>query len=201
MTTKLFLSHSSYDSKFALKICQWLRDFQFIKDIWIDIRNLKPGMEINESMRNGIMQSQIVIVIVSNWSKSKWVKQEIDFAKKKKKLIPILHNTKPELISPNNISFQQLLRKKHVSIDLNLFNIYELIPALIPDHHMIDVPLNSDFLVDQSRLIDNLRESSGEKKIYVLIKHKDFDKSILDAFKESVRELWNQDKESLKDLD
>jgi len=121
--------------------------------------------------------------------------------KKKKILIPILYNTKPELISPNNISFQQLLRKKHVSINLNLFNIYELIPALIPDHHIIDLPLNNDFLVDEPRLIDNVRESSGQKKIYVLIKHKDFDKSIIDAFKESVRELWNQDKESLRELD
>src|SRR5437870_2067352 len=124
------------------------------------------------------------------------------FRKKKKKiLIPILYNTKPELISPNNISFQQLLRKKHVSINLNLFSIYELIPALIPDHHIIDLPLNNDFLVDEPRLIDNLRESSGQKKIYVLIEHKEFDKSIIDAFKESVREPSNQDKESLRELD
>jgi hypothetical protein len=72
---------------------------------------------------------------------------------------------------------------------------------LIPDHHIIELPLNNDFLVDEPRLIDNLRESSGQKKIYVLIKHKDFDKSIINAFKESVRELWNHDKESLRELD
>ncbi len=94
MATKVFLSHSSFDSEVAMKIYHWLMDFQFIKGIWIDIRELKPGMEINESIKSGIMKSSIVIVVVSNKSKnSKWVKQEIDFAsKKRKRLIPILLN-------------------------------------------------------------------------------------------------------------
>lgn len=186
-----------------MKIYHWLKDFQFIKSVWIDLRELKPGMEINESIKTGIKKSRIVIVVVSNKSKnSKWVKQEIVFAsRKRKRLIPILLSVKPELISPDNIPFQRLLRKKYVSIDLDLFNIYELIPALIPRHHIVDVPFNDNFLVDQSKLIDNLKELAGRKKFYILIKHEEFDESITEVFEEAVRKYWNEDKESLKKLD
>jgi hypothetical protein len=203
MTTRVFLSHSSFDSEVAMKIRRWLMDFQFIKDCWIDIRELKPGMEINESIKSGIMKSRIVIVVVSNKSKnSKWVKQEINFAsKKRKRLIPILLNVKPEQISPRNLPFQRLIRRKYVVIDPDLFNIYELIPALIPRHHIVDVPLNDNFLVDQSRLIDNLKELARRRNFYILIKHEGFDKSIKDVFEEAVQELWNQDKVDLRKLD
>ncbi len=75
MTTSVFVSHSKYDSDFALKLCHWLKDFQYIEDIWVDLRELKLGMEHNESTREGIKQSHIVIIIISNNSKdSKWVK-------------------------------------------------------------------------------------------------------------------------------
>ncbi|MDQ6863168.1 MAG: toll/interleukin-1 receptor domain-containing protein [Thermoproteota archaeon] len=200
MTTKVFLSHSSADSKFALKIYHWLKDFQFIKNIWIDIRELKPGMEVDASIRRGIKRSRIVIVIVSNKSKdSKWVKQEIQLSRKYgKTLIPILYKIKPEAISLVNLPFKRLLRKKYVSIDLDLFNIHELIPALVPRYQIIELPLDSDLVVDQSLLIDNLKELRS-KNIYILIKHTQFDKSLIKTFEESVR--LEQDNQGLKKLE
>jgi TIR domain len=152
VTTNVFISHSSYDSELALKIYHWLKDFQFVEDIWIDLRELKPGIEIDNSIRHGIKQSRIVIVIVSNKSKdSKWVKEEIELSRKYGKiLIPILYKVRPERISANNLPIQQLLRKKYFSIDLSLFNIDSLIPALIPDYQIIELPLNTNFVVDQA---------------------------------------------------
>jgi hypothetical protein len=111
MATNVFISHSRYDSDLALKIRYWLNDFQFIENIWIDLRELRPGMEL-ESIRDGIRRSHIIIVIVSNKSKeSKWVRQEIELSiEKGKTIIPILHGVKPEQVSPDNVPFQLLLR-------------------------------------------------------------------------------------------
>lgn len=122
-----FLSHSSHDSEFALKIYHWLKDFQFIEDIWIDLKELKPGMELVESIKQAIKQSHIVIVIVSNRPKnSKLVKEEIELSRKYRKiLIPILHKIKPELISPDNLPFQGLLRRIYVSIYLISTNSFQ----------------------------------------------------------------------------
>jgi hypothetical protein len=62
-----------------------------------------------------------------------------------------------------------------------------LIPSLIPDYKIIEIPLDSDFVVDQSHLIHNLKElSSGNNKIYTRIEHYEFDKSITRTFEESV---------------
>ncbi|MGC1931873.1 MAG: hypothetical protein WA667_23125 [Candidatus Nitrosopolaris sp.] len=62
-----------------------------------------------------------------------------------------------------------------------------LIPSLIPDYKIIEIPLNSDFVVDQSHLIHNLNElSSDNNKIYTRIKHNEFDKSTTRTFEESV---------------
>ncbi len=91
-----------------------------------------------------------------------------------------------------------MLRKIYVSTDLDLFNIYELIPALIPDYQIIELPLNSDFFVDQSKLIDNLKELHT-KKIYMLIKHNEFDKLPIQTFEESVR--FEEDNGGLKNLE
>lgn len=39
-----------------MKLYSWLQDFQFIENIWIDIRELKPGMKL-ESFFDGINKS------------------------------------------------------------------------------------------------------------------------------------------------
>lgn len=138
-------------------------------------------MEFDESIRDGIRQSHIIIVIVSNKSKdSKWLKEEIELSNEYgKTIIPILHRVKPEQISPDNVPFQLLLRKIYVTIDPNLLNMDSVIPSLIPDYKIIEIPLNSDFVVDQSQLIHNLKElSSGNNKIYARIEHYEFDKNV-----------------------
>ena len=202
MATNVFISHSRYDSDLALKIRHWLNDFQFIENIWIDLRELRPGMEFDESIRDGIRQSHIIIVIVSNKSKdSKWVKEEIELSiEYGKTIIPILHRVKPEQISPDNVPFQLLLRKIYVTIDPNLLNMDSVIPSLIPDYKIIEIPLNSDFVVDQSHLIHNLKElSSGNNKIYTRIEHYEFDKSITRTFEESVS--LEHDNEAARELE
>jgi hypothetical protein len=46
--TVVFISHSSKDKKIALKPHSWLRDFQFIEDVRIDLKEVRAGVQSQE---------------------------------------------------------------------------------------------------------------------------------------------------------
>ena len=98
--THIFLSHSSKDKKIAMRLYTWLNDFKLIENTWIDIKELKPGMQLEKSIFDAIDISDIIIVIVSKYSrKSNWVKKEIEYSlelqeKKELILLPILSQIK-----------------------------------------------------------------------------------------------------------
>jgi hypothetical protein len=177
-----------------MKLYSWLQDFQFIENIWIDIRELKPGMKL-ESFFDGINKSDIVIVIVSKYSKdSEYVKEEIEYSlefqeRKEKIVIPALYKIKPDHIPLHNRQHHKLLKNIYVALDDNLFSIHKIIPSLIPDHYVIEIPFDRDFHIDISRLVDKLRaysERGGE--LYPLIDHERFDKQIITVFEELANE-------------
>ncbi len=66
--TKVFISHSSADKEFAMKLYSWLRDFQYIDVIWIDTKELKPGVKF-KAFLNDLSKSDIVIVSEQRISK------------------------------------------------------------------------------------------------------------------------------------
>lgn len=191
--TNVFISHSSRDSKIATRLYYWLKNFQLVKDIWIDIRELKPGMELEESIIGGINKSDIVIIIVSSYSKgSKWVKKEIKYSlkfqeRREKIVVPVLYKIKPERVTLHNIHYQKLLRNIYVPLDDRLFNIHRFIPSLIPEYHCLEIPFNNQFHIDIPQLISNLKYSfESQRKIYPVINHEKIDREINTILKESL---------------
>lgn len=177
-----------------MKLYSWLKDFQFVENVWIDNRELKPGMKL-ESFYDGIYRSDVVIVLVSKYSKdSKYVKKEIKYSlefqeRKEKIVIPALYKIKPDQIPLQNRQHRKLLKNIYVPMDENLFGIHKIIPPLIPDHYVIEIPFDRDFHIDISRLVDNLRAySERDGKLYPLIDHERFDKQIITAFEELANE-------------
>lgn len=87
---KVFLSYNINDKEFALKIRNDLEDNSII--VYNENAIIKPGDTINKELEDYISHSDIMIVIVSkNTHKSKFLKMEIEIAKKNKKIIiPIL---------------------------------------------------------------------------------------------------------------
>jgi predicted nucleotidyltransferase len=119
--TNIFISHSSKDKEIAMKLYSWLQDFQFIENIWIDVKELKPGMKF-ESFFDAIINSDIVIVVVSKYSKnSKYVKEEIEYSlefqkRKEKIVIPALYKIKPGQIPLQNREHLELLKNIYVPL-------------------------------------------------------------------------------------
>jgi hypothetical protein len=196
--TNIFISHSSYDNKIAKKLDSWLRDFQLIANVWIDIRELRPGMKLEESNLQGIDRSNIVIILVSKKSKdSPWVKQEIEYSsryaeKGEKIVIPVLYKITPNQIPVKNSQIMSLLERLYISLDENLFSIHKLIPSLIPNHYVLEVLLDGSH-TDQTLLINSLRGWSDDKKLYVLINHEEFDKDLIAVLEESIQSEYSRE--------
>jgi hypothetical protein len=99
-----------------------------------------------------------------------------------------LYKIKPDQIPLDNIEYHKLLKNIHVSLDDNLFDIHELIPALIPNYKIIEIPFDNHYRLDEVQLISNLKDCSiDEQKLYTLINHSEFDKDIIKVFQESAK--------------
>jgi non-specific serine/threonine protein kinase len=84
---KIFISYSRNDSEFAEELIAWLRADKL--DVWIDTRQLQPGDEFIEVIRDAIANCDAFIVLVSRDSTgSEWVKLEISIALERKELNP-----------------------------------------------------------------------------------------------------------------
>ncbi len=107
----IFISYSRNDEKFAAQLKLLLEEANF--SVWIDKSAIKPGSRWIESVKKGIEESSVVIVLDSPHSQmSENVECEILYAKKKNKIIlPVLLNGEPSFL---------LLNRQHISWDDNL---------------------------------------------------------------------------------
>ncbi len=90
--TKIFISHSSNDNIFTLKLATSLKD-EFGVEIWVDFDDNPAGIRWNQGVQNGLNECQIMVLIVSPESMvSAHVEHEWHhFLNKKKIVIPIIH--------------------------------------------------------------------------------------------------------------
>lgn len=73
---KAFISHSSIDKPFALRLAEALRANGI--DVWIDDMELTVGDNIIQKIKEGIQSSDAIIVVLSkNYVSSKWAMQEL----------------------------------------------------------------------------------------------------------------------------
>jgi len=86
-----------------------------VAEVWLDEMSLTGGEQIIVALRSGIMQSNELVVLVSNESlKSQWVAWEIGMAAAwRKRITPLL----------NNVDYDAMAPLKGVkSYELNQFN-------------------------------------------------------------------------------
>jgi hypothetical protein len=97
---KVFISHSSKESWIARQISKEINDIGL--KTWVDDTDLHGGDEIESTIKNGIHDTQEVLVIVStNSVMSQWVFYEVAIAKvEKKRVTPILNNVGSDVIGP-----------------------------------------------------------------------------------------------------
>jgi hypothetical protein len=63
---------------------------------------------------------------------------------------------------------------------------------LIPNHYLLEVLLDGSH-IDQTLLINSLREWSDDKKLYVLIDHEEFNKDLIAVLEESIRSDYSSE--------
>jgi predicted nucleotide-binding protein len=91
--TYIFISHSSKDNEFGLKLAQDLRQALGSSHIvWYDALSIRPGEEWLHSIRKQIEHCTFFIIIVSpDAMKSRWVEMEFNAALlKEKSVLPLL---------------------------------------------------------------------------------------------------------------
>lgn len=77
---KVFISHSSVDNKFALKLAQDLKEAGI--PVWLDVWEIKVGDMIVEKVEEAMAESDFLIVVISKASmNSRWVQEELSAAK------------------------------------------------------------------------------------------------------------------------
>ncbi len=111
----IFLSHSGRDIWLAKQIKKAIEAAISVAEVWLDEMSLTGGEQIIAALRSGIMQSNELVVLVSNESlKSQWVAWEIGMAAAwRKRITPLL----------NNVDYDAMAPLKGVkSYELNQFN-------------------------------------------------------------------------------
>ncbi|MEM7087329.1 MAG: toll/interleukin-1 receptor domain-containing protein [Bacteroidota bacterium] len=114
--SKVFLSHSSMDEAFMLKIQADLIDANI--DTWTSVDDINAGEIFIDKYNQGIKDCDFFLIIISEDSNnSKWVKDELNRAyylavKEGKSIIPVLYNG----ISEENIP-EQLQNRSFISFD------------------------------------------------------------------------------------
>ena len=85
----IFISYSSKDAEFALKLSASLEPFY---DVWIDKDDIKGGSEWEKMIQAAVTDCDVFLIIVSdNSNESNWVMRETILAENLKKYrIPIL---------------------------------------------------------------------------------------------------------------
>lgn len=77
---KVFISHSSVDNKFALKLAQDLKEAGI--PVWLDVWEIKVGDMIVEKVEEAMAESDFLVVVISKASmNSRWVQEELSAAK------------------------------------------------------------------------------------------------------------------------
>jgi hypothetical protein len=80
--TSAFISHSSTDKLFAVKLCEDL--IKLGGSVWLDEKDLNIGDTILDGIAKGIEDCDFTIAILSKSSiKSRWVQKELSLAMKK----------------------------------------------------------------------------------------------------------------------
>jgi hypothetical protein len=75
----LFVSYSSRDRSFALKLANDLKEYGLT--VWLDEWQVKPGQRLREGINDAIARCEYLLVLLSPHSiKSQWVKAELDSA-------------------------------------------------------------------------------------------------------------------------
>jgi len=118
---KVFISHSSDDHDFVLKLSKKLKED--LIDVWVDDWEIKVGDSIVQKINEGLENSSFFIIVLSKYSlKSSWVLKELNSAlmlqltKKDIKILPIFLEINPEDAPP-------LLRDIHgVKFSRNFIN-------------------------------------------------------------------------------
>ena len=87
----VFISYSRHDVKFAKKINKDLAQNKV--NTWMDSIGIRSGDDWPERIANAILESEIVLAIVSpDALESKWVNRELSFADKNEKLVfPLIY--------------------------------------------------------------------------------------------------------------
>ena len=91
MTFKVFISHSVHpdDTNILYTLANLLR--QNGMDAYVAEWNPEYGNYLPDKIKNAINQSDVVIVILTNWSsRSAYVNQEIGYAEDRKLIIPLV---------------------------------------------------------------------------------------------------------------
>lgn len=107
MTNHIFISYSSQDREFALRLAD---DLEKMFSVWIDREGLEGGVEWQEQIQAAITACAVFVVVVSPYSnQSDWVNRETLLADQLKKMrVPILiEGTLPfRLLDLQYIDFQ-----------------------------------------------------------------------------------------------
>jgi len=128
----VFISHSSHDKPIARTIKAKIEAAGL--DVWLDEAEIRVGQFIPEKISEGIRQSDVLCILLSNNSgKSAWVKRE-------------LNTFLPACISQNKILFPCKLDEA-------------LIPANISDIKYADFTKNIDFGVSEILSVFKLHEA------------------------------------------
>ncbi|MBN1453242.1 MAG: toll/interleukin-1 receptor domain-containing protein [Anaerolineales bacterium] len=93
LKNEIFISYSRHDVEFANRINNDLLQNKI--STWIDSIGIRSGDDWPERIANAILESKIVLAIVSpDALESKWVNRELSFADKNEKLVfPLIYKT------------------------------------------------------------------------------------------------------------
>jgi len=125
-----FISHSSKDKAVADKICEYLEQHDI--KCWIAPRNVLGGMPYACEIFNGIDESQILLLILSeNSNVSRHVEREIDRAfNKEKVIIPV-----PKYFKLNDsnqrVSFEDVIALLKFHTAGNWQEIYDILKPVM----------------------------------------------------------------------
>lgn len=118
MSVKAFISHSSSDKRFVLRLAGDLRTREGI-DAWLDQWEINPGDRIPERIEEGISEADVFILVLSpesvnsqwvEYERQAWLMMQIDEEKRAeeesrppmRRLIPVLYRDckKPAFLKP-----------------------------------------------------------------------------------------------------
>lgn len=175
---RAFLSHASADNSLAKLVYRTLRD-QAVS-VWFDRIEIRPGDSLLQAIAQGIHQSEILLVLVTEASnKSAWVQKEISMAVAREMAGDGLRVV-PLLVEGNAIP-PTLVDRVFVPIDPHANGLEAIGPVIFPSSFLLDLELNrSDLTCDTASLVENLYEflRSDRQDVRVRIKNHGFNRKL-----------------------